>query len=124
MIERIEQSGRLGHSGWSTPGGSRVHSLADNAVSADFRTMLLGKVCDAFQKVRCDHQVVLVFDGSTPVNRGVLIRQIPKVDTRLRRACCRPGRPARGHIGRRSGRNVSSSIWLLGSYRAKEDTHD
>lgn len=31
----------------------------------------------AFQKVRRDHQVVSIFDGSTPVNRGTLIQQFP-----------------------------------------------
>ncbi|MEU2339198.1 acyl-CoA dehydrogenase family protein [Streptomyces sp. NPDC013172] len=31
----------------------------------------------AFQKVRRDHQVVSIFDGSTPVNRAALIQQFP-----------------------------------------------
>jgi alkylation response protein AidB-like acyl-CoA dehydrogenase len=33
----------------------------------------------AFQKVRRDHQVVSIFDGSTPVNRAALIQQFPRL---------------------------------------------
>ncbi|MER7178205.1 acyl-CoA dehydrogenase family protein [Streptomyces hyaluromycini] len=33
----------------------------------------------AFQKVRRDHQVVSIFDGSTPVNRAGLIQQYPRL---------------------------------------------
>lgn len=33
----------------------------------------------AFQKVWRDHQVVAVFDGSTPVNRAALVQQFPKL---------------------------------------------
>jgi hypothetical protein len=33
----------------------------------------------AFQQVRRDHQVVAVFDGSTPVNRAALIQQFPRL---------------------------------------------
>ncbi|WP_181807365.1 acyl-CoA dehydrogenase family protein [Streptomyces shenzhenensis] len=33
----------------------------------------------AFQKVRRDHQVVSVFDGSTPVNRSALAQQFPRL---------------------------------------------
>jgi alkylation response protein AidB-like acyl-CoA dehydrogenase len=33
----------------------------------------------AFQKVCRDHQVVAVFDGSTPVNRAALIQQFPRL---------------------------------------------
>ncbi|MFD4504872.1 acyl-CoA dehydrogenase family protein [Streptomyces sp. NPDC058457] len=33
----------------------------------------------AFQKVWRDHQIVAVFDGSTPVNRAALVQQFPKL---------------------------------------------
>lgn len=33
----------------------------------------------AFQKLWRDHQIVAVFDGSTPVNRAALIRQFPRL---------------------------------------------
>ncbi|WP_322755001.1 acyl-CoA dehydrogenase [Frankia sp. Cas3] len=33
----------------------------------------------AFQKVRRDHQIAAVFDGSTPVNRAALIQQFPRL---------------------------------------------
>ncbi|MFC9257063.1 acyl-CoA dehydrogenase family protein [Amycolatopsis thailandensis] len=33
----------------------------------------------AFQKLWRDHQIVSVFDGSTPVNRGALVQQFPRL---------------------------------------------
>ncbi|MFI9161949.1 acyl-CoA dehydrogenase family protein [Kitasatospora aureofaciens] len=33
----------------------------------------------AFQKIERDHQVVAVFDGSTPVNRAALVQQFPRL---------------------------------------------
>ncbi|MEV4514726.1 acyl-CoA dehydrogenase [Dactylosporangium sp. NPDC049525] len=58
----------------------------------------------AFQKLRRDHQVVAVFDGSTPVNRAALIQQFPRLvrgwseratDTDGLRETVRPGGPVR-----------------------------
>ncbi|QUW84583.1 acyl-CoA dehydrogenase [Streptomyces mirabilis] len=37
----------------------------------------------AFQKVARDHQVVAIFDGSTPVNRSALVQQFPRLARRL-----------------------------------------
>lgn len=33
----------------------------------------------AFQKLARDHQIVSIFDGSTPVNRGALVQQFPRL---------------------------------------------
>lgn len=66
----------------------------------------LTDVCEhgAFQKLRRDHQVVSIFDGSTPVNRAALIQQFPRlvrgfaehvVDSDGLRAAVAAGSPAR-----------------------------
>lgn len=44
---------------------------------------LTGGPRGAFQQVARDHQVVAVFDGSTPVNRASLIQQFPRLARRL-----------------------------------------
>jgi alkylation response protein AidB-like acyl-CoA dehydrogenase len=54
--------------------------LAELADLIGARSFLTGVYAyGAFQKVRRDHQVVSIFDGSTPVNRAALIQQFPRL---------------------------------------------
>ncbi|MGI5182540.1 acyl-CoA dehydrogenase family protein [Dactylosporangium sp. CA-152071] len=54
--------------------------LADLAELLGARSFLTGvHEHGAFQKLRRDHQVVAIFDGSTPVNRAGLVQQFPRL---------------------------------------------
>lgn len=54
--------------------------LAELAELLGARSFLTGvHEYGAFEKLRRDHQVVAIFDGSTPVNRAALVQQFPRL---------------------------------------------
>lgn len=55
-------------------------ALSDLAELLGARSFLTGVYAHgAFQKLRRDHRIVAVFDGSTPVNRAALVLQFPRL---------------------------------------------
>ncbi|MDQ0753017.1 alkylation response protein AidB-like acyl-CoA dehydrogenase [Streptomyces africanus] len=56
---------------------SVIHELAELLGARSFLTGVYAH--GAFQKTWRDHQIVSVFDGSTPVNRAALVQQFPRL---------------------------------------------